>query len=206
MKKISIYIPVYNQQELVLRALESIPKRDDIQILMCDDGSTDGSYEVMDRFEHPGEIVLMKNKENMGAAYTINRLLDKCEGEYVFSLDNDDYLYTDEFERAMDELDGTDLVYIDMVVNNGDTWKMTPDTKNLYCAGFTKFVRREFLGNTRHPLGIWCSDWHYFQDLQAKHPTEKFTGIAAYHYNHPREGSMIWLASKGMIPEGYKVV
>ena len=42
MRKISIIIPVYNQEELVIRALDSIPKqRDDIEVMVIDDGSTD---------------------------------------------------------------------------------------------------------------------------------------------------------------------
>ena len=40
-KLVTVIIPVYNQEELVIKALESIPKRNDIEIIVIDDGSTD---------------------------------------------------------------------------------------------------------------------------------------------------------------------
>lgn len=44
MKKLSIIVPVYNQQDLIIRALESIPKRKDIEVVIVNDGSTDNTY------------------------------------------------------------------------------------------------------------------------------------------------------------------
>lgn len=207
--KVSIYTPVYNQQELILRALESVPARDDVEIVLCDDGSSDASLAVMVKYciDHPEKnIRVMWNEQNIGAARTINRILDTCTGEYVYALDNDDYLYTDEFVKCLDELDGTDIVYVSMRINSGAVWKVTPETKRNLCAGFTKFIRREYLGTKRHPTDIWCSDWHLNEQLQSEPHTEKFTDLIPYHYNFPREGSMIWMASKGMIPEGYRTV
>ena len=43
-KLLTIIIPVYNQETLVIRALESVPKRDDIEVIVIDDGSTDNTW------------------------------------------------------------------------------------------------------------------------------------------------------------------
>ena len=45
--KVSIIMAVYNQPELVVRALDSVPRRNDIELIIIDDGSTDTSYEVL---------------------------------------------------------------------------------------------------------------------------------------------------------------
>ena len=45
MKKLSIIVPVYNQENLIIRALDSIPKREDIEVIVVNDGSTDSTLE-----------------------------------------------------------------------------------------------------------------------------------------------------------------
>lgn len=199
--KVSLFTAVYNQPVLAVRALDSVPRHPEVEVVVCDD-STDNTYEVLAQYqrEHPDlNMVLMRNEQNMGAGYTINRCLDVCKGEYVYELDNDDYLYTDEFLKILPELDGTDMIYVSPRVNDGSIWRVTPQTKQIYCAGLTHLVRREFLGTNRHPTDIWCSDWHLNEALQALPHTEKFLDNIVYHYNHPREHSMIWEAAYGTI-------
>ena len=52
-------------------------------------------------------------------------------------------------------------------------------------------MRRDFIGKTRNPEIRVGEDKAFFQELQQKHPTERFTGIVAKHYNFPRENSLI---------------
>ena len=55
MIKLSVCIPVWNQEVLVLRALDHIPRRDDVEVLVRDDGSTDNTYQNLLRYKenHP---------------------------------------------------------------------------------------------------------------------------------------------------------
>ena len=108
---------------------------------------------------------------------------------------HDDYLYTDEFLKALNELDGSDMVYVSCRINNGTVFKVTPESKMGYCAGFTKFIRRKFLGNYRTREDVWNEDWYLNNFLQSLPHTEKFTNLVPYHYNFPREGSMYWEAT-----------
>lgn len=57
--KVSVIIPVYNQEVLVLKALDSIPTRDDIEIIVIDDGSTDDTWTKIWNYtmEHPKKIL-----------------------------------------------------------------------------------------------------------------------------------------------------
>lgn len=193
---LSILIPLYNQENLIVRALDSIPRREDLEVIVSDDGSSDNSLDVlMDYKEHRElKMIVMWNPKNMGAGYNCNRLLDVCTGKYVYELDSDDYLYTEEFEKALDELDGTDLVYVNGQTNLGDIIKPTPETKMYFCAPWTKFIRRGFLGKHRFPEDQDQPDWFMNNEIQALPHTEKYTDLLVYKYNFPREGSITWNA------------
>ena len=201
--KVSIIVPVWNQEKLVLTALDSIPRRDDIEVLVYDDGSTDSTFiNVRDfRTAHPElNIVLLYGKENRGVATAKNVLYEAATGEYIHELDSDDYLYTAEYERALGELDGTDIVYIDLIANGGMGFALTEESKHGYCAGTARFYKRSLIGKTRCPEDKKAGeDWFFNEEILKKPHTEKFTGIKAYHYNFPREGSLYDRMIKGML-------
>lgn len=197
--KVSVVIPVYNQESLIERAIRSIPRRDDIEIIVIDDGSTDDTpnklVTIGIELNDPNFIVL-HNRENMGVGYTVNRGLDIADGEYIVLLGSDDYFYTDEFLKAMEQLDGTDLVYFDLKVNDGSIFKLTEESKRNLC-GSTKFMRKEFVGDTRNPDIRQGEDWYFYDELLKKNPTERFTNLIVKHYNYPRKGSLTYIAVHG---------
>lgn len=197
--KVSVVIPVYNQESLIERAIRSIPLRDDIEIIVVDDGSTDDTWNKLVtigiELNDPNFIVL-HNRKNMGVGYTVNRGLDIADGEYIVLLGSDDYFYTDEFLKAMEQLDGTDLVYFDLKVNDGSIFKLTEESKRNLC-GSTKFMRKEFVGDTRNPDIRQAEDWFFYDELLKKNPTERFTNLLVKHYNFPRKGSLTDIAVNG---------
>ena len=201
--KISAIIPCYNQQDLVIKAIESIPKRNDIEIIVIDDGSTDNTWnnllEYRNKHSELLNLILLYNEENKGVAYTVNKGYDNAKGEYVVLLGSDDYFYTEQFEEIIDELDGTDLVYFNLQINNGEVWKLTPENKTGLC-GSVKFMRRAFIGDTRCQVDKrQGEDYYFYKELLEKQPTEKFTDITLKHYNYPRENSLTDLAKKGVV-------
>ena len=197
--KVSVVIPVYNQESLIERAIRSIPLRDDIETIVIDDGSTDDTRNKLVtigmELNDPNFIVL-HNRKNMGVGYTVNRGLDIADGEYIVLLGSDDYFYTDEFLKAMEQLDGTDLVYFDLKVNDGSIFKLTEESKRNLC-GSTKFMRKEFVGDTRNPDIRQGEDWFFYEGLLKKNPTERFTNLLVKHYNFPRNGSLTDIAVNG---------
>lgn len=202
MIKLSVLIPVWNQEELVIRALNSVPRREDLEVVICDDGSTDNTLKNVKSYAKSHEnlrIRVLWNRENKGLGYTKNKLYDNAKGEYVYELDSDDYLITDEFSKVIDLLDGTDLVFVNLQVNSGEILFLNDQTKHIWVGGASKFIRREFLGDIR------CDEVRVFEDvavnkgIMEKSHTEKFTGKVVYHYNWPREGSLCWLGSRGLI-------
>jgi len=197
--RISVIVPVYNEEELLERALYSIPLSDRYQIIVIDDGSMDDSWEVIcDWYEthrsfiHKSSII-HRWPDNKGVAAAMNLGFSLSQGEYIVSLSSDDYYLTG-FTEFEEYLDGkNDLVYFDLEVNDRSIWHLDEKTKEKFF-GAVKFIRREFLGDIRVPNKKWHEDVPFTEALQAKHPKEVFTGIVLKHYNFPHEGSLIWQA------------
>lgn len=200
--KLTILVPVWNQEKLIVRALDSVPRRADIEVLVCDDGSTDNTRKVVREYAKAHQdicIRLLRNKENKGLGYTKNKLYDNARGDYVYELDSDDYLLTEAYSRAVDMLDGTDLVFVNLEVNSGDILYLNEQTKTMWVGGASKFVRREFMGDIRCDEVRVYEDVSYNKAIMEKPHTEKYTDLLVYHYNHPREGSLCWLGIRGLI-------
>ena len=200
MYKVSVTVPAYNTESLVCRALDSIPRRHDIEVLVCDDGSTDGTWAALERYvaDHPDlNIRLFRNKTNRGVGYTRNVLFDNCTGQYVTGLDSDDQYITDAWESALCRVTDEDIVYIDAIANNGWYIGMNDSTKRTLGAIWNKFIKRSFLGDARCPETNWAEDKALNLKLQDKPHTYKYTHILAYKYNFPREGSLCWTENYG---------
>lgn len=187
--KVSVVIPTYNAEDTIRRAVCSVPNSRDVEIVVVNDGSTDTTAVELNFMHETGMIDVLINQENKGVAGAVNAGLDAATGEYVVLLGSDDWFDTEEFEKAMAELDGTDLVYFNLKTNNGTIFRLSEETKKLY-AGSVKFMRREFIGDTRNPESKKAGeDWYFYDELLKKNPTEKFTNLVVKHYNYPREGS-----------------
>lgn len=199
---LTVIVPAYNEQDRITTALDSIPVRDDIEILIINDGSTDKTLSVAKKYakEHKERNIRVINlKENKGLGHAKNVGYDNAKGDYINQLDCDDYFYTDVYERVMAELDGTDIVYMDLRIDNGNIWQVRDDTKHLWCGGTVRFIRREFLGDLRCPEVRAGEDWYLNEELQKRPHTDKFTNLVGYHYTFPREGSLCDLRSKGLL-------
>ena len=82
-KLLTIIMPIYNQPILVIRALDSIPVRDDIEVICIDDCSTDNTFEVLQEYvKHSSlDITLLRNEHNSGIGFTTNRGIDLAQGK-----------------------------------------------------------------------------------------------------------------------------
>ena len=196
--KLSIYIPCFNDGEFLFRALDSIPVRDDIEVILVDDGSTDNSLNIAKEFKSHTKLKMriIACDENQGISYANNIGIDSCKGEYFYLIDADDYLYTEEFNKAIDQLDGTDIVYIKAITNENAILKPNENNHNL-CAGWFKFIRTEFMEGIRRKINCYGGDYEMWLELITKPHTSKYTDYLVYHYNYPRVGSVTWKREHG---------
>jgi len=102
-KKISVIMGIYNCADTLPQAIDSILAQtyDNWELIMCDDCSTDNTYEVAEEYRrrYPEKIILLKNEVNSKLSYTLNHCLRYATGEYVARMDGDDISLPQRFER-----------------------------------------------------------------------------------------------------------
>lgn len=205
--KLSVLIPVWNQEDLVIKALDHLPRRDDMEIIVRDDGSTDNTLANLTRYrkEHPElNLTVSSNDVNQGVARTKNRLLKDAKGEWVHIHDSDDWVYTELYDEMISEwltrYSDADIVCMDLEINSGERLPLNDMTEVAYCAQIARFIKRSFINGMTFPEEIRAGDDRYFADeMLARDPKTVYSGIMAYHYNFPREGSLFDLQVKGLI-------
>lgn len=98
---ISVLIPVYQVEGYLGRCLDSVLAQTypDLEICMVDDGSTDGSAEIGQRYVEQAPMpVSLSRAEHLGVSHARQRLLEQAKGEYLFFLDSDDFLHPQTIE------------------------------------------------------------------------------------------------------------
>lgn len=94
-KLLSIIVPVYNIKNYIVQCIESVINQDfqNFELLLIDDGSTDGSGDVCEKYSEKYENVICYHKENGGVSSARNLGIQKAKGQYLMFIDGDDYLY-----------------------------------------------------------------------------------------------------------------
>lgn len=104
MPLVSIIVPVYNVQNVVQYCIESILKQTvkDFELLLINDGSTDGSGMVCDRYSQKDSRVIVIHKENGGVSSARNIGFAKAQGKYIVCVDSDDFVEPDYLQTLLE--------------------------------------------------------------------------------------------------------
>lgn len=99
--KLSILVPVYNVEKYLEQCLSSLVQQTlrDIEIICINDGSTDKSLILIERFADQDKRIKIINKENSGYGDSMNQALAEATGEYIGILESDDWVDTHAFEK-----------------------------------------------------------------------------------------------------------
>ena len=94
---VSIIVPVYNVKPYLERCINSILKQsyDNLEVILVDDGSTDGSGELCDSLEKKDKRIIVIHQQNGGLSSARNTGIDNCHGSYICFVDSDDYVHPD---------------------------------------------------------------------------------------------------------------
>jgi glycosyltransferase EpsE len=132
---VSIVMGVYNCENTIIEALDSIFSQtyEDIEIIICDDGSTDKTNEITKNHiinsKYP--VKFLENVTNLGLNETLNKCIDVSEGKYIARMDGDDISLPSRIEMLVNYLEtNTDVSFVSSSMihfdNNGDWGQSEP--------------------------------------------------------------------------------
>lgn len=107
--KVSIIVPLYNAEEHLKRCVGSLLDQTyrNIEILLVNDGSTDGSLELCEDFERKDRRVRVLTQENQGPASARNFGIDCATGDYIAFADADDFVFPDAVYSMLTEIESS---------------------------------------------------------------------------------------------------
>ncbi len=107
MVKLSIIIPVYNVESYISQCLESILSQSfkEFEIICVNDGSSDNSIEVLQKFKEKDDRIIIIDKKNEGSGVARNVGLSIAEGKYIYFVDGDDWIEKNALEKMVSKAD-----------------------------------------------------------------------------------------------------
>lgn len=121
--KISVIIPVYNVEKYLKRCLDSVINQayKNLEIILVDDGSSDGSSDICDKYAKKDNRITVFHKENAGVSSARNIGLENCSGDYISFIDADDWIEKGFYEYVNSNLNDNDLLIFDYYIAFEDT-------------------------------------------------------------------------------------
>lgn len=178
---LSVIVPIYNIKEYIDKCIASICEQryKHLEIILVDDGSTDGCSQICDDYAERDPRIHVIHKENGGLVSARKAGAEAAAGEYVINVDGDDWIERERLQNLVNEIEknSPDMVCIDGFVREyGETYHVTVnflDIKKAVYVGREKI--REFLENaldSKHfytqkiPFTQWC--WAVRRELYKK--------------------------------------
>ncbi len=112
--KVTVVMPIYNVEPWLCRAIESVAAQtyQNLEILLVDDGSTDGSGKICDQYVQVDKRIRVIHKENKGLSNVRNVGIEQATGDYIGFVDGDDYIDADTIELQVKNIEkyGAEIV------------------------------------------------------------------------------------------------
>lgn len=188
-EKISVIVPVYNSIDCLEKCVHSICAQTytALEILLIDDGSTDGTDKLCDQLAEGDQRIRILHKKNGGASSARNAGIELATGEYLGFVDSDDYIEPDMYELMIDTARQRQAVVVQVSRDEVDeAGQRLPDVcvppenvrfcgtedflKELLlhrgdCSFCTKLVRKELFAAHRFPEGVLNEDFSLLVEL-----------------------------------------
>ena len=202
---ISVIVPVYNVESYLGQCLDSILAQTyrDIEIILVDDGSTDGCPQICDAYREKDSRVVVFHTENQGLSTARNLGLDHAHGEWIMFVDSDDWVEPDfcrlPYEAAVEHR--ADLVIFEMAIIDLHGHTISRDYQKSgiisaenavecgHSAAWNKLYHRPLFTGIRYPIGQVAEDTAITHRLVYKAKTIVYLNDELYDYRK-RKGSI----------------
>lgn len=202
--KISVIVPVYNGASTIKKCLDSIVNQTykDIEIVVVDDGSNDGTKDIVDKYAERYPNIIVVHKKNAGLPQARKTGVETATGEYIGFVDADDYVEEDMYRMLYDACirANADVSYSPIFWEYTDKVEVKPNisVENIFTGKealeqiytgidipsvSNKLFRIECLKKIKYPTGNFVGEDHYIL-TQAYEKSKKVIRIPAplYHY------------------------
>lgn len=210
--RVTVLMPTYNAERYLDESIGSLQAQTfkDWELLAIDDGSTDGSLQVLERLAATdARIHVLRNPHNMGLSRTRNRALDEARGEFVAWLDADDIALPTRLEKQVGFFEdhpkfgmvGSWVEEIDSNgASNGHRWILNapaaciPATMlfRCYCAQSAMMLRRSEVGDERYDeLFPPSEDYEFNARLARRLPMWNLPEVLCLYRRHAASTSTV---------------
>lgn len=188
---ISVVIPVYNTAPYLEKCLESVVNQtyQNLQVIIINDGSTDNSAEICQKFSEKDDRIEFINKQNEGVSIARNIGIEKSKGEWIYFLDSDDFIDLNMFEYLIETVFKKECDVIQFGIrsfkNNQLVSERLPSNNKEY-TDLRKFIEE----NQLKPISAWLHLIHtslvknnslYFNE-NLKHGEDMLFMYSTYSY------------------------
>lgn len=169
--KVSIIVPVYNVEKYIERCIESLihSSYKNLEIILVNDGATDGSTEILKKYQFKDERIKVINRENGGLSAARNSGIENATGDYILFVDGDDWINPDCISQCLPYIkDNADVVMFSFVREYGNISKKA-DLFNKYVISFSGENKMELVRRLVGPTGKEIAAPHRIEDINVAH-------------------------------------
>lgn len=211
--KLSIILPVYNVDSYLRLCLESIlyGVRQDTEVIIVDDGSTDGSSAICDEYDERYHQVRVRHQTNAGQSAARNVGLSMAKGEYICFVDSDDFIDSFVLQDMVKFLDESEVDFAISSYCRVPFDDMELKCSEMYSKKYSIVDVEEFLQNIRkYRLEVWNKVYRHsfitgltfkegilYEDVVFNHSIVKrmsraiYLDVPMYYYRVARPGSTV---------------
>lgn len=212
---VSIIVPVYNKEAYLQGAVDSLIHQTykNIEIILINDGSTDGSELLCEELARKHDVVHVYNQENRGVSEARSNGIAKATGEYILFLDADDYLALNALDTLVDTLERSyaDICFCNFspgfsphtqnALASADCWAMdVSDFQEAFVFLWqvhvinnigTKIYKRDCIADLRFTGYSICEDISFCIDAIMKSRRVAFIDKQLYYYREGTDSSLM---------------
>lgn len=168
MPKLSVIVPVYNQKRELDRCVDHLINQTmkDIEIILVDDGSTDGSSEICDKYAEQFPIVHVVHKANGGLSSARNKGIEFASGEYIAFVDSDDWVDIDTYDYCIELINtyDADIVKINYALVHSENEIIRQKPEKIRCFEGKDILQYYMYDTTK--TGSYGVCWYVFPRIK----------------------------------------
>lgn len=227
MNQISVIVPIYNVEKYLPECIESILQYDFFEVILIDDGSTDRSGKICDKYAAKNKNIIVIHQKNKGLSGARNSGIRKATGDYLMFVDSDDLLIPNVDLDAITK-EGTDIIaykwkyyyenskkyksfhdYSDYSkLNYSDTLKKMVQTGELSISACNKMVKRSLItdNNIFFKEGLLSEDVDWSMRLYLVAKSLTLINDEIYIYRQGRPNSITSIKSRRTIDSLFYII